>query len=88
MSNDIKEGYYKTRAYKNGPWLPIRVWLEDGERCAETGELLSDQKWKAEQNASGDPFGWTSINPFDQKNIYWREITKEQFTWIVVQKTL
>jgi hypothetical protein len=86
---DIQEGYYRTRAYKNGPWLPVRVWLEDGERCTETNELLSDQTVKAEINRSeSDQFAWTPINPFDENNIYWKEITKEQFTWITQLKTL
>lgn len=86
---DIKPGYYRTRAYKNGPWVPIRVWLEDGERCPDTNELLSDQIIKAEINRSeNDQFAWTLLNPYVENNIYWKEITKEQFTWITIQKTL
>ena len=88
QSHQIEEGYYKTRAYRDGPWIPIRVWLEDGERDTETGELLSDQTWKAEQNNSDDPYLWEPTNPFHEKNIYWRKITKEEFKWITTLKTL
>jgi hypothetical protein len=44
----LPEGYYKVRQRAKGPWIPIHIWLEDGERDPETWELLSDQNWKAE----------------------------------------
>lgn len=37
-------GFYRTRLVKRGPWVPVKIFLLDGERDAETGELLSDQK--------------------------------------------
>ena len=85
----VHEGYFKTRAYKNGPWVPVRVWLEDGDRCPDTGELLSEQMYRAEENRRlNDPLAFNQIDPFDEKCIYRREITKEEFQWLILMKTL
>jgi len=35
-------GFYRARLVKGGPFVPARLWIEDGDRCPETGELLSD----------------------------------------------
>lgn len=85
----VHEGYFKIRAYKNGPWIPVRVWLEDGDRCQETGELVSDQIYKAEENRNpNDPLAFNQIDPFDDECIYRREITKKEFQWLVLMKTI
>lgn len=44
----LEPGYYKVRAYSGGPWVPIEVTLQDGERDPDTWELLSDQTLRAE----------------------------------------
>jgi hypothetical protein len=46
--DEISEGYYKVRQRAKGPWVPVHVWLEDGERDPDTWELQSDQRWRAE----------------------------------------
>jgi hypothetical protein len=28
-------GYYRTKMVRNGPWVPVRIWEEDGEIKAE-----------------------------------------------------
>jgi hypothetical protein len=28
-------GYYRTKMVRNGPWVPVRIWEEDGEMKAE-----------------------------------------------------
>lgn len=28
-------GFYKTKMIRNGPWVPVRIWIEDGETKAE-----------------------------------------------------
>lgn len=40
--NDPQEGYYRRRLVRGGPWVPARIWWQDGERDA-AGELISDQ---------------------------------------------
>ena len=39
-------GYYHIRLCRGGPWVPVRIWLEGGERD-EAGELLSDEVFRA-----------------------------------------
>ena len=86
---EIKAGLYKTRSYKNGPWIPVKVWLEDGERCPDTNELISDQTFKAEINEDEkSPFNWHEVEPFQEDNVYWKPITKEEFKWIILLKTM
>lgn len=37
-------GYYQTRMVRNGPWVPVRIWIEDGELQAErNGRPISPQ---------------------------------------------
>lgn len=45
--NWLEPGFYKIRLRSAGPWVPIEITLEDGERDPETWELLSDQKLAA-----------------------------------------
>lgn len=35
-------GYYKTKAVRNGPWLPARVWLE--REIDDDGEQLNEDR--------------------------------------------
>lgn len=46
---------------RSGPWVPARIWLVDGERDPETGELLSDQELRCAINGKDrDPYEvWT-----------------------------
>ena len=41
--DDPQEGYFLGRLVKSGQLLPSRIWLRDGERDPDTGELVSDQ---------------------------------------------
>lgn len=41
--NNPECGWYKTRLVKGGPFVPAKIWYEDGDRCPDTGELMSDQ---------------------------------------------
>lgn len=43
----LDPGFYKVRLRPWGPWVPVEIWMEDGERDPETWELLSDQKLRA-----------------------------------------
>lgn len=45
---DPQPGHYRTRLVRGGVWVGVRIWWEDGIRCTETGDLLSDQILRAE----------------------------------------
>ena len=61
LVNDPLDGFYRTKLVKGGPWVPVRIWTEDGDRCEETGELLSDQIIRCRVGGQdSDPFAvWT-----------------------------
>lgn len=44
---DPECGFYRTRFLRDGPWVPVRIWL-DQEIDPKTGELLSDEIMRAE----------------------------------------
>jgi hypothetical protein len=83
----LPEGYYKVRQRSKGPWIPIHIWLEDGERDPETWELLSDQKWKAEWAPRTDTPRLFPVNPFQFVNRAFR-ISKDDFEWLLILRTI
>jgi hypothetical protein len=83
----LPEGYYKVRARKAGPWIPIRVWLEDGDRDPETWELESDQIWKAEWAPRTDSPRLFPVDPFQFINRA-RRISKDEFQWLLTLRTI
>jgi hypothetical protein len=51
--DDPQAGFFAVRKFRYGEWVkgpfvPARVWWEDGEIDPETGELLSDERLCAE----------------------------------------
>lgn len=60
-------GYYARRAVKNGPLLPVRVYL-DQQIDPDTGELTADETIRAEElGASKDPVRlWTHLRPISR----------------------
>jgi hypothetical protein len=40
--NTLTPGFFRVRLVRGGPFVPARLWVEDGERDPDTGELLSD----------------------------------------------
>lgn len=40
---DPLPGYYRRKLVKGGVWVPVHIWIEDGDRCPETCALMSDQ---------------------------------------------
>jgi hypothetical protein len=83
----LPEGYYKVRARKAGPWIPIRIWLEDGDRDPETWELESDQIWKAEWAPRTDSPRLFPVDPFQFINRA-RRISKDEFQWLLTLRTI
>lgn len=80
-------GFYAVRKFPygewvKGPWIPARVWWEDGEIDPETGELMSDEQCRAE--VDGKP-----MNPWS--NWTWlarRPIPQSEFDWLTAQSPL
>ena len=65
-------GFYRLRLVKNGPWVPVRIWLEDGERDPETNELTSDQVLRAKVgDQDRDPLKiWTFLWDITEEEYY------------------
>lgn len=62
-------GWYKYRAVKNGPFIPVRIWL-DQVLDMETGELAADERMRCEAlGYSRDPVAlWTYLRPITRQN--------------------
>lgn len=83
----LEPGLYRIRLYARGPWVPIEIWMEDGERDPETWELLSDQTlratwWPQTNNTQG-----YEVNPrrfFNRAH----PIDRSEFEWLMQLKTI
>lgn len=87
VDEPLPEGYYKVRTRGKGPWVPIHIWLEDGERDPETWELESDQQWKAEWAPRTDSPRLFSVSPFQFINRA-RRISKDEYEWLLMLRTI
>lgn len=85
--DEITEGYFKVRQRAKGPWVPIHIWLEDGERDPETWELQSDQHWRAEWAPRTDSPRLFQVDPFRFVNRGFR-ISKDEFQWLLILRTI
>jgi hypothetical protein len=85
--DEIAEGYYKIRLRKAGPWVPVHIWLEDGERDPETWELLSDQNWRAEWAPRTDSPRMFRADPFRFVNRAF-PISKDEYQWLLILRTM
>lgn len=83
----LPEGYYKVRQRAKGPWIPIHIWLEDGERDPESWELLSDQTWRAEWAPRTDTPRRFPVSPFQFVNRAFR-ISKDEYEWLLTLRTI
>ena len=85
--DEPREGLFKVRLRGHGPWVPVRVWLEDGERCPETWELLSDQYYRAEWWPRTDQ---TVPYPAPYQSLInrLRPIDKDEFEWLLTLRTI
>lgn len=85
--DEPREGHFVIRLRRGGPWVPVRVWIEDGDRDPDTWELLSDQTWRAEWWPRTD-----RIDPYPAP--YWRIIDRlhpiheDDFQWLMLLRTL
>jgi hypothetical protein len=83
----LDHGYYKIRLHGAGPWVPVQVFLEDGDRDPETWDLLSDQWLRAEWYPSTRSDLPYTINPKQLFNRA-RPISKEEFEWLKILRTI
>jgi hypothetical protein len=65
-------GFFAVRRFRYGEWVkgpfvPARIWIEPGETDPETGELLSDERFRAEIDGKpADPWRiwqWVAKRP-------------------------
>lgn len=87
LVDDLNDGFYKIRLRAKGPWVPVRLWTEDGERDPETWELLSDQKLAGEWAPRTDSARQFRINPWRFVNRL-TPITKEEYQWLLILRTI
>lgn len=58
FEDEPQPGYYKRRMVRNGPFVPVEIWLEQSID-PETGELTDDERLRAICN--GEPRNPTAI---------------------------
>lgn len=83
----LDPGYYKVRAYPAGPWVPIEIWMEDGERDPDTWELLSDQRLRANWWPRTDSAQDFSVDPrrfFNRAH----PIDRSEFEWLLTLRKI
>ena len=83
----LDDGFYRIRLRAKGPWVPIRVILEDGERDPDTWELLSDQWLRAEWYPSTHSDRAYSVDP---RRLFNRAepIPRSEFEWLILLRKL
>lgn len=81
------QGFFAVRRFRYGQWVkgpfvPARVWWEDGEIDPETGELLSDERCRAEiDGRRANPWStWTWLAR--------RPISEDEFQWLMALRPL
>jgi hypothetical protein len=70
--------YGKLRLVKQGPWVPARCWVVDGDRCPDTGDLLSDQRLAFQ--VMDDPARWAP--EWWPRGWPWRPIAPAEWTYL------
>ena len=87
IENEPHVGFYAVRKFPYGQWargpfVPARIWIEPGEIDPETGELLSDERFRAE--VDGKPANPWRIWTWLAK----RPVTQREWTWLRAQSPL
>ena len=79
----LDDGYYKVRRRAKGHWIPIQVFLEDGERDPGTWGLLSDQWLRAEWYPATNS---TTPRSVPVKFLFNRAtpISRSEFEWLIL----
>ena len=79
-------GYYKTKARRDGEYVPVRVWYQDGDRDPETNELLSDQILRVQWAPLTKSLEWLELTD-PERWIYLKPIEEDEFKWLTILKT-
>ncbi len=65
INDDPQPGYYKRKMVKGGPWVGVRIWLE--QEIGEDGDLLSEPRMKCmvgdDAADAGDQWLWVCTSP-------------------------
>lgn len=66
--------FLKTRRQRKGQWIPVSLWIRDGERD-EQGDLISDQEYGATIN------GEDTLDYYDicEKSPFWHASNKQEY---------
>ena len=88
--HDLTPGYYKTRLYPRGPYVPVKVWWE-GEY--ENGELVADEVLRCRWWPNMGDKLFEEINPFEEHNyflkcMFFEDIDKDEFEFMIAMKEL
>jgi len=90
MTDGPQPGFFRTRKVSKGDWLPVRVWIEDGERDPDTGELLSDQVMRCEIDGErADPFEGdrkTDRASTMPRYLFFRPIPEAEFNYLTAYR--
>lgn len=70
---DPQPGYYRARMVKGGPFVPVRIWLD--QSIDENGELTAPEELRAERN------GWP-VDPISAW-LSCRAIPRDEFDALV-----
>jgi hypothetical protein len=83
----LDPGFYKVRLYGGGPWVPIEITMEDGDRDPETWELLSDQKLAAEWFPQTNSTRGFRVDP---RRFFGRAfpIDRSEFQWLLTLRQM
>lgn len=67
IHDEIQCGWFKRRLVRQGPWVPVRIWLF---QSIEDGELVGDDKWQCDMNGhcvdAEDQWPWVCQNPITE----------------------
>lgn len=84
---DPQAGFFAVRKFRygewvQGPYVPARVWWEPGEIDPDTGELLTDERCRAEVDGK-------EVNPWNSWTwIARRPIAEAEWKWLRAQSPL
>ncbi|NIR50038.1 hypothetical protein GWO43_16185 [candidate division KSB1 bacterium] len=92
--SDLEPGYYKTRLYSRGPFVPVEVGYDEEFTRIHDGRIVSVGeywcRWWPELN---NPFYWCAVDPFEEtgwghRSDYFEPIDKDEFEWMLLLKSV
>ena len=75
-NREIEEGYFKGKIVKDGPFVPIRAWYNDGNPDGD-GQLTEDEGWRcAIDGKPQDPYA------LESEWLFWTTISEEEYDFM------